>query len=54
MRRTLEEGKIEAEDDHKTPFIHRIVAIFITCMAYYFIVPPEGRVEIISITETVM
>ena len=42
----IEEGKIEAEEDHKTPFIHRIVAVIISCLGYYFIVPPEGKVEI--------
>jgi len=38
----IEEGKIEAEEEHKTPFIHRIVAVIISCLGYYFIVPPEA------------
>ena len=50
----IEEGKIEAEDDHKTPFIHRIVAVLISCLGYYFIVPPEGKVKIIQLTVTVI
>ena len=50
----IEEGKIEAEEDHKTPFIHRIVAVLISCLGYYFIVPPEGKVKIIQLTVTVI
>jgi len=38
----IEEGKIEAENEHKTPFMHRIVGVFISCLGYYFIVPPEA------------
>lgn len=45
LEEMIEEAKIEAEDNHDSQFIHKLAMCLITCAVYYFMVPPEGKVE---------
>ena len=42
----IEEGKIEAEDDTRTPIRFYITVAIWICAAYYHYVPPEGIVKL--------